>query len=59
MSRLVKAAVTTKSRAISFLKDMQLQPAKQDEIVVKVAASGYHHLVRGRASGNHYSILGG
>lgn len=59
MSRLVKAAVTTKSRPIPFIKHIQLQPAKEDEVVVKVTASGYHHLVRGRASGNHYSVLGG
>lgn len=43
----------------TFIKHIQLQPAKEDEVVVKVTASGYHHLVRGRASGNHYSVLGG
>lgn len=57
MSRLVKAVVTNKSRALPFLKDIQLQPAKEDEVVVKVVASGFHHLVRGRASGSHYSVL--
>lgn len=57
MSRLVKAAVTTKSRSIPFLKDIRLPAPEEDEVVVRVAATGYHHLVRGRASGNHYSAL--
>lgn len=50
MATIVKAVVTTKSTTIPVLKDIQLQSVKEDQIVVKVIAAGYYHLVRGRAS---------
>lgn len=59
MSRLIKAAIFSKSKGTPFIKEIQLQATKDDEVVVKVVATGYHHLVRGRASGSHYSALHG
>lgn len=57
MTRLIKAVITAKSKETPFLKEIELQATKEDEVVVKVVATGYHHLVRGRASGTHYSAL--
>ena len=37
-------------------KDIEIRLEKKGEVVVKDVATGYHYLVKGRASGNHCSV---
>lgn len=58
MATQIKAVVTTKDSPNPIFKEIQLQTPKRDDVVVKVLATGYHHLVKARASRKHYSVSG-
>lgn len=55
MSRTVKAAIVTETGKPPVFQEITLAAAGEDEVTIKVVAVGYSHLVRGRASGAHYS----
>lgn len=55
MSRTVKAAIVTETGKPPVFHEVTLAAAGEDEVTIKVVAAGYSHLVRGRASGAHYS----
>lgn len=55
---MTKAAVVSGTNSVPTYKEVTLAAPLEDEVTVKVVAVGYSHLVRGRASGQHYSVSG-
>ncbi|ODV77733.1 GroES-like protein [Suhomyces tanzawaensis NRRL Y-17324] len=57
MSKQVKAVTIKRGSKVPEYKQVELRAPEADEVVVKVIAAGFSHLVRGRALGTHYSLV--
>lgn len=55
MPRTIKAAVVTDFNSPPRFQDIDIADPLEDQVQLKVVASGLHQLVKARASGKHYS----